>query len=350
MTTPRIRAALTFLTLALLLAAGGAARAQAPVKVTLTWAGFGGALMDAEVKAFFQPYMKANPHVTIITDTPVDYAKLKAMVEAKNVIWDIVEVGSDFGLKKQEDLLEPIDCAVVPCKDLQPERYQTTGYRVAWGTFSPVMGYRTDLFPAAAAPQSWGDFYDLKKFPGKRALFKARPQYILESALLADGVDPKRLYPLDIDRAFKKLDTIKDDVVWAASTQQCAELLRAKTAVMGLCFNGRLLDVQQQGAPVAMQWKAAFTAGGYVVIPKGAKNAKEAMKLIAYITSAEHNADYSYHYPSAPVNRNAVGRVDPSKRDALETTYGDQVVAMNDTWWTENFESANLRFQEWLRK
>jgi putative spermidine/putrescine transport system substrate-binding protein len=319
-------------------------------KVTLTYAGFGGALLEAEKKAFLEPYMKANPHVTIITDTPVDYAKLKAMVEAKNVTWDVVEVGSDFGLKRQEALLEPIDCAVVPCQDLQPEKYKTTGYRAVFGTFSPVLGYRTDVFPAGKEPKGWPDFYDLKGFPGKRVLFRARPQYILESALIGDGVDPKQLYPLDVDRAFRKLDTVKDAIVWANSTQHCAELLRAKTAVMGLCFNGRLADVQAQGAPVAMQWNAGFVAGGYVVIPKGSKNAKEAMKLIAYMTSAEHNADFSWHYPSAPVNRRALAKADPAKKEVLGTEYADRIVGQDDVWWTDNFEAVNLRFQEWLRK
>jgi putative spermidine/putrescine transport system substrate-binding protein len=326
------------------------APAPAQEKVTLTYASFGGALMEGAKRAFLEPYMKANPHVTIVTDAPVDYAKIKAMVEAKNVTWDIVEVGSDFGLTRQEALLEPIDCQVVPCADLQPEVYKTTGYRAVFGTFSPVLGYRTDAFPAGKEPRSWPDFYDLKGFPGKRTLFRARPQYILESALLGDGVDAKRLYPLDVDRAFRKLDSIKDSLVWATSTQHCAELLRAKTAVMGLCFNGRLADIQSQGAPVAMQWNAGFTAGGYLVIPKGSKNAKEAMKLIAYMTSAEHNAAFSWQYPSAPTNRKALDKVDPSKKDLLGSAFVDKIVGQDDVWWSDNFEAVNLRFQEWLRK
>jgi putative spermidine/putrescine transport system substrate-binding protein len=324
--------------------------APAQEKVTLTYAGFGGALLEGEKKAFLEPYMKANPHVTIVTDSPVDYAKLKAMVEAKNVTWDVVEVGSDFGLKAQEPLLEPIDCTVVPCQDLQPEIYKTTGYRAVFGTFSPVLGYRTDVFPAGKEPKGWPDFYDLKGFPGKRSLFRARPQYILESALIGDGVDPKRLYPLDVDRAFRKLDTIKDSIVWATSTQHCAELLRAKTAVMGLCFNGRIADIQKEGAPVAMQWNAGFVAGGYLVVPKGSKNVKEAMKLIAYMTSAEHNAAFSWQYPSAPTNRKALDKVDPSKKDVLGTAFTDKIVGQDDVWWTENFAAVNLRFQEWIRK
>jgi putative spermidine/putrescine transport system substrate-binding protein len=338
------------LCLLVLAAAAWTVPGAAQEKVTLTYAGFGGALLEGEKKAYLEPYMKANPHVTIVTDTPVDYAKLKAMVEAKNVTWDVVEVGSDFGLRAQEPLLEPIDCTVVPCQDLQPEIYKTTGFRTVFGTFSPVLGYRTDVFPAGKEPRGWPDFYDLKNFPGKRTLFRARPQYILESALLGDGVDPKRLYPLDVDRAFRKLDTIKDAIVWATSTQHCAELLRAKTAVMGLCFNGRIADIQNQGAPVAMQWNAGFVAGGYLVVPKGSKNVKEAMKLIAYITSAEHNAAFSRHYPSAPTNRKALDKVDPSKKDVLGTAFTDKIVGQDDVWWTDNFAAVNLRFQEWLRQ
>jgi putative spermidine/putrescine transport system substrate-binding protein len=208
------------------------------------------------------------------------------------------------------------------------------------------------VFPLGNVPRGWADFYDLRKFPGKRAHYKARPQFVLEAALVADGVDPKRLYPLDVDRALRKLTTVKDAIVWAQSTQQCAQLLRDRVAVMGACFSGRIYDIQGQGSPVAMQWNQAFTVGGYLVVPKGSTNVKEAMKLIAYITSAEHNADMSYSdtYPVPPVNVKALSKVDHSKSGALGTPYANRAIAIDDSWWTANFEAVNQRWQEWLLK
>src|SRR5882724_13069321 len=118
-----------------LLAAGLAAAAwcganQAKAEdVTLTYASYGGALQKAEEPAWLEPFAKANPGVKVAYDI-TDYAKLKAMVESGNVTWDVVTVANDFGLDADKGLLEPIDCKIVPCADLQPDRFLTTGYRV----------------------------------------------------------------------------------------------------------------------------------------------------------------------------------------------------------------------------
>ena len=62
---------------------------------------------------------------------------------------------------------------------------------------------------ASRARSRWADLFDTAKIPGKRTFYKWSAPGVLEIALLADGVAPDKLYPLDLDRAFKKLDTIK---------------------------------------------------------------------------------------------------------------------------------------------
>ena len=327
--------------------------AQSAQKVTLTWASSGGSLTTAEQATLAEPYMKANPNVTINMDQPFDYAKIKAMVEANNVTWDMVETGSDYGLKGQESLLEKLDCTLIPCQDLQPDKFATTGYRVPFVTVGNGLAYRTDVYPSGKEPQGWADFYNVEKFPGKRVMWKARPQFILESALVADGVDPQKLYPLDVDRAYKKLDTIKDSVIWVGSPQECVESLANKAANMGFCFSGRAHDIAAQGAPVAFQWNQAFINGGYLVIPKGSKNVQAVMKLIAYITSAEHNADLTMKYPYGPVNPKAFDKINPDPKERAwipGATMADKAIPLNDIWWSDNLEANATRWQEWLLK
>src|SRR5205823_2462578 len=77
-------------------------------------------------------------------------------------------------------------------------------------------------------PKSWADWWDVKKFPGARSM-RDHPVDNLEFALIADGVAMDKLYPLDVDRAFKKLDQIKPHVnVWWSTGQQPAQLLLDK--------------------------------------------------------------------------------------------------------------------------
>lgn len=317
---------------------------------TFTYTSWGGAWQEAQTTAWIDPYMEANPDVTIVQDEPTDYAQLQAMVEAGQVTWDVVNVENDFGLSRTEDLLEPIDCDIVPCDELQPENLVTTGYRVPLILWSTAVAYRTDAWDGRE-PAGWEDFFDTEKFPGPRTVRRSGPgSAVIEGALLADGVDPDQLYPLDIDRALAKLDTIKDDIIWWEVGQQCAQLLADNEAVMGLCYNGRVFDIQQEDAPVKIQWNASLTQADYAVVPKGTKNVDAAMEFIAYITSAEHNADVSEYISYAPPNVNAAENVYPDMKEHLPTSYLDQTVFRDDEWLDANFDELSERFLEWLQE
>lgn len=318
--------------------------------VTLTVVSWGGAYQEAMTKAWFDPYVEANPHVTLVQDEPTDYAKLQAMVEAGNVTWDMVDIENDFGLERSKHLLEPIDCTKVPCDELQPERYQTTGYRVPVILWGLVLAYRTDAWKGKV-PQGWEDLFDLEEFPGKRTIRRSGPgSGILEGALIADGADPAALYPLDVERALAKLETIEDEIIWWEVGQQCAQLLADNEAVMGVCYNGRVFDIQQEGHPVDIQWNGALIQADYLVVPKGSPNVDAAMDLIAYITSAEHNGRIADYISYAPANTNAADKVNPDMQPYLPSTYGDVTIARDDTWLDENFAAVAERFLEWLQR
>jgi putative spermidine/putrescine transport system substrate-binding protein len=328
---------------------GALAVAGGSKKTTITFAGFGGTSQDAEVAAWMKPFMALHPNISVREDSPNDYGKIKTMVLSHHVTWDVVHVGNDFGLSPDSaKLLEKIDCKVVECKNLQPQKLLTTGYRVPLVILSVVLGYNTKALNGAV-PANWADFFDVKKFPGKRAMWKWSGSGIIEAALLADGVSPARLYPLDVKRALDKIASIKGNIIWFDSPAQCTQLLADGEASMATCPNGRVYTARQDGAPVAIQWNQALNTADYLVIPKGTKHLKEAMSLVAYITSAAHNAAYSYQLPYAPANVKSAAKVNPATKQDQPTTYLKQAVFINDRWYAANGADLDKQFQTWIQ-
>lgn len=318
-------------------------------ETTLTFAGWGGTTQEAQTRAWLDPFMEEHPNVKILQDSPNDYAKIKAMVDSGNVTWDVVAVGGDFGLaSSQTELLEPIDCDVVACADLRPDELLTTGYRVAETLLAVVLGYNTEVL-GDKVPQDWADVFNVTDFPGKRALWKWSGSGVIEAALLADGVQPDDLYPLDVERALKKIESISDDVIWFDSPAQCAQLLSDGEASMAMCPNSRIYTAEQDGAPVAIQWNQALLTADYFVIPKGSKHVDEAMELIAYITSPEPNAALSYELPLGPTNAKSESMVNPDNADQVPSSHADEGVFQDDQWYADNGADLDQRFQEWVQ-
>lgn len=325
------------------------ASAATAKSVTLTFVSFGGAYQTAQTKAWLEPFQKAHPNIKIVQDQPTDYSKIKAQVEAGNVTWDVVDVGNDFGLERNKDILLPIDPKVVKNANKPLPGVINGRYRVGDIIYGVVQAYRADKMPSGRVPQAWADFFDLKRFPGKRGLWKFVSGGLLEFALVADGANPRKLYPLDVNRAFKRLDTIKKDIVWWDTGAQSAQLLADGEVTIGMSWNGRIFDIQKQGAPVKIQWNQTFQTQDFLVVPKGTKHPAEAMQLIDYITSCANAARLSYFITYAPPYACALGKVNPKVKQDLPTTYSSKALFFSDRWWDKNFAEVDKRFQAWLQ-
>jgi len=181
------------------------ALAQTGTVYVNTW---GGSWTAAEDAAFFKPFTEATG-IQVRTVAPVSYAKLKAQVGSGNYEWDITAITkSDWLRAEREGLVEPIDWTIVQKDKLFPDAVFANG--IGYCALGTNLCYRKDKFPNGG-PQSWADFWDVKKFPGNRSLFN-NAACTLVFALLADGVPADKIYPLDVDRGFKKLDEIKPDI------------------------------------------------------------------------------------------------------------------------------------------
>lgn len=310
---------------------------------TLTISSYGGAYQEAQSKSYFQPFMAQNPDIKIVEDSSSSNAKLKAMVETGNVTLDILLTDDSFGLEPDGQWLEPIDYSIVDRSKFIEGAAGT--YRVASDIEGTVLAYNAEEF-GGEAPKGFADFFNTEKFPGLRAVWKYAASGIFETALIADGVKPEDLYPIDVERALKKLDTIKSDIVWWESGSQSEQLLASGEASMALVWVGRAVNVAEKG--IKIDWSNWTSQTGYWVVPKGTKNKEAAMKAISFFTEPAQQIEFTKYMPYGPSNKNVLKDVDARFKGSVPTEHLDTRVLMNAEWWAENGAAVDLRFQEWL--
>ncbi|NWK79737.1 ABC transporter substrate-binding protein [Aquitalea sp. LB_tupeE] len=316
-----------------------AAPAMAENLVFTSW---GGSTQQAQQKNWAQPFSAASG-IAVAMDGPTDYGKFKAMVESGNVTWDVVDVEGDFAYRAARDgLLEPLDQSKL--KGIDPRFISANAVGSFYYSF--VLGYNKQSVKGSA-PASWSDLFDLKRYPGKRTLYKWSAPGVLELALLADGVPANKLYPLDIDRAFKKLDTIKSQIVWWTGGAQSQQLLASGEASIGMFWNGRINALQHSGAPVGMSWKQNLTAADMLVIPKGSKNKAAAMQFLAYATSAEAQAKFATETGYAPVNLQSKTKMTPAAVKTLPDQFTASQINLDMRYWAEHRDEIAKRWYAW---
>jgi putative spermidine/putrescine transport system substrate-binding protein len=313
---------------------------------TLTFASYGGAYQEAQRKGWLEPYT-ALTGVTFQESEDSSNATIKAQVEGGQVTWDVVDVGNDFGLDANAALLEPLDYTKIHKDEILPGFAST--YRVADITYGVVLGYNTDK-TAGKVPAGWADFFDLAKFPGKRGFWDYSAGGIFEFALLADGVAPKDLYPLDLPRATAKLDTIKDSIVFWGSGAESQDLLGKGEVTMSMIWNGRAYSAKHiDNRPVEIQWNQQIVTADYFVVPKGTPNKDTAMDFIAWATCKENNAAPSKYIPYGPTN--TLATADPSKVAELSVSNADENSAyFDDAWIVDNAQTLEDAYQAWKTK
>lgn len=333
-------------------AAGAAttAEAQAPVDLNgdLVFTGFGGALGDAEKAAYFEGFKKLHPKVNITYDEGADFAKLKAMVETGNVTWDVYT--GDLFAPDPSKFFEKIDCSIVPCDQIISDT-NISDYVQIYYTYSNLITYDPSKF-ANGHPTTWAEFFDTTKFPGKRALPKtsANAMTMFTIALLADGVPKDKLFPLDYDRAIKKLNTIKKDIVFFDTNAQCPQLIRDGEATAGMCLTGRVVNAIKDGANLKMEWNQNISGSGAVSIVKGTKNLPAAQAFVAYMLGADTNALLSNYIAYGPTNKNAFGATNPEIAPYLLSSHQDaDSVSYNWPYARENGPDMTDRFDMWLQ-
>lgn len=326
------------------LAFAGTFAAGAACADEMVFTSWGGTTQDAQAASWAAPFSEKTG-IAVTQDGPTDYGKIKAMVEAGAVTWDVVDAEFDWALQAgQSGMLEPLDFTVIDKTGLDP-RF-VSDYAVGSFYYSFVLGWNPASFPGAQ-PKTLADLFDTTKFPGKRTFYKWSAPGVIEAALLADGVKPEDLYPLDLDRAFRKLDTIKSDIIWWEGGAQSQQLLASGEAPIGFFWNGRLAALQADGQDVGISWDQNITAADALVVPKGTKNKDAAMKFIAEATSAEGQAAFAAASGYAPVNTGSAALMDPAVRATLPDAQTAVQVNADLAYWAAHRDEIGNRWYAW---
>lgn len=249
-----------------------------------TFCSWGGALSDAEKSAFTAPFATAKG-IEIVNTSPMEPAKIKAMVEAKNVEWDLCTVGGRTVWQgAKEGFLEPLDYSAIPNAANLDAGWRAP-YGIATSTGATIIAWSTKAFPADAGPKSWVDFWDVKRFPGPRGLYKFF-LYNYEAATLAAGLRRDEIFPATaekIDVAFGKLAELKKSVtVWWGAGAQPPQLLSTGELALSSVWSGRILAAQAEKAPVAYTYRDGIAWANWWVVPKGSPYVKLAHEVIDF--------------------------------------------------------------------
>lgn len=255
----------------------------------------GGELQKGFDAAFAGAFAEASGVKVNYSSPQTDFARIKAMHEADAMEYDLLELGGqgDVTFLSREGLLEKLDLKELGIDGL-PKEY-VSDYGVAYGPSGSTLIWNTSIWPEDGKhPTSVLDLFNTKDFPGKRCILGGAPYTngILEYALMADGVPADQVYPIDMERALKKLDTIRDDLVFWNSGAESIQFVLDGQCDLGTTWSGRpaLRKRQDPDAPIAMTWKDAMVGGGWFSIPAGAKNPKAAAAMIKLAMKPESQA------------------------------------------------------------
>jgi len=311
----------------------------------------GGAMAKSMRAAFSADFEKIHG-ITVIDTSPVDFGKLKAMVESGNVEWTVTEIGGQDIVKAEKSgLLEPIDKSKVDMSGF-PKNAQEKKFAFAKSAYATVMGFSTEAFEGKPHPTTWAEFWDVKKFPGPRSL-RNHPVDNLEYALMADGVAPDELYPLDLDRAFKKMDEIAPHItVWWKSGQQAPQLLIDGEVIMTSGWNGRFYNLIKDGAPMDIEWNQGMVKLSVYGIPKGARHACWGQEYLQVMTDPKRQAVYAAQIGYPGLHLDSPKYVDEKLAPYLPTYPKniERLVWTDIDWWAENGEAVSERWNRWMLK
>ena len=364
----------TLLATSALTVAAGAAWAESHMSSEMTLVSWGGAYQASQQKAYSEPYMEMHPDVAVVWDESSNeaVAKLRAMNEAGNVTWDLVDVVASDAIRLcDEGLAMEID----PDEDLAAAPDGTSAEDdfgdllvsdcfIPQIVYSTTFGYRTDMVPEGVdAPSQICDVFDLETYPGKRALEK-RPINNMEWALLCDGVAKEDVYDVletdeGQDQALAKLETIKDEVIWWSAGADTPQLLADGEIFIGSTYNGRLFSViEEQDQPVAMMWDAqVFDLDGWI-IPTGLDDAALARvkDFVKFATDTQRLADQAKYISYGParassaplVSQHAELGIAMAPHMPTDPNNAQNTFLYNYEFWADYRDDIDAKFQAWL--
>jgi putative spermidine/putrescine transport system substrate-binding protein len=312
----------------------------------------GGAFDDVKRKTVYDPFRQETG--IEIVPVPATVAKMLAMFKAGQVEIDCIDTGNDALLQLEEaGALMPLDYKTFKYTNLDDVQADLRlPQQIGAFVYAFVLTYNTSAYPKGKEPQNWAEFFDIKAFPGPRTMADmASGAPNLELALIADGVPMDKVYPIDIDRAFKAMTRVKPAVkkFWDTGALS-AQMMADKEAVLGVLWSTRAQVAIDGGAPLGIQWNQNQILVQSYGIPKGSKNAEAALRYIDYSLSPEVQSRWLAAYKAIPVNKKAYPAtskdlIDPDANVPWTVSKG----FLNDIkWWSDNRAKVNAAWSNWV--
>lgn len=317
------------------------AKAADPL-VLISW---GGSYRKAWEEAFLVPFTAETGIEVVVADTP-DMAKLKAQVTSGNVEWDVYDCpGAQAMSGIKNGFWEELDTNQISLSGLN---VPTNPYAMPYYTYPGVIGWDPKKHPEGKRPLTFADLFNAEKFPGSRGL-RTRISETLDIALLGDGVDPAKLYPLDVDRGFAVLERIKPHVKkWIEATPETITLVQRGEIDFSYTYTGRVKQAQADGISIDCSLAQTINAANYAAVPKGSTRKDNAMKLLAFTQRPDRAAAFSELMVYLPTVEAAIPLLSDKAKRWMPDLSDPQNVVMNDAWWGDNYDELQKRFSEWL--
>ena len=293
----------------------------------VTVASWGGAYTNSQKLGYGDPAAKKLGIPVNWVDYSGGLSEITAQKEAGAITWDIIDVyamdtinGCDEGLFVEFDF----DKDFGPGSDgvkASDDFFAPMPSKCAVGNILYTWNYAyNDYTIGKKKPKSIKDFFNTKKFPGKRAIYK-NPVSNLEIALAADGIKPgkggAKIYEAlnteeGVQRALDKIAALCNDpnggcVFWSAGAKP-PELLMSGEVVMATGWNGRFFNAIMDGAPLTQVWDAQGLDYQYMVMVKGGPNVAsgDAMKVLKEMMSTEGLAGSAKHIAYSPFRKSSL--------------------------------------------
>lgn len=325
------------------------ATAQEGSLVIATW---GGAYTDALTEAFADPFTEATGVAVQFVDAPGGFnAMLEAQAAAGNVSWDLVDLGEEDAVALVDaGLLQPLPDDVKADLIEAVGEENVTDYGISFAAYGNVIA--CNAAAAEACPTTPAEFWDVENFPGRRAMYGDDWSGSLAYALLADGVPKEELFPLDVDRAFAKLDEIKPHIdVWWTTGDQSQQIFRDEEVVMGILWDGRASGLREQDVDIQLSFEGSSISRDLLVVPADAPNAEAAFEFLRwYATHPEGGAIWIDAIGYGVANPDAYSNVAPEVAADMGGSPENMAkgVIMDVEWARANRDEVLPRWTEWL--
>lgn len=309
----------------------------------IIWADYGGPTNESRQVAYFDGFFDETG--VEVVSTSIEDSVYYSMLEGKDGDYDTFQVSTAEVLNYADGLTEiPADAQ----GDLLPDTIRP--YMLGGFYIGMTQGWLTETFPDGG-PQNWVDFFDTTKFPGKRAWPGAPGSYDAgyEIALLADGVAPEDLYPLDIERATAKLDSIRGDLVFYQSYPEVQQLLSSGSAAIAVSVTGQFTALRNAGQDVTVQYNEAFIAANGFVLPAESGNPEAVKALAAWMNEPANQAVFVERTGYGPVNSAVFDVLDADvAANVVNAPSHEGLLQFDEQWRADNKDLMLDSYTAWL--